>query len=201
MLSYRTWLGSIFVQLRESLQEKSDHLQTYYSNIYRDGFFYYYYYCLKFVGFVGIDLFLLFRLFLRDQRRMTEYKQRGGSVQLVNCVCRQRLNPQEHAAMSATVSVCNNSASLIGFCGFPITPPDLPKSNGPLLNPVPADTHHWVLQCQKYHIARKKKNNLIIFILKHSQCVAAVLQQQFQTSSTKERMLRRTQQWTPVNLH
>lgn len=57
---------------------------------------------------------------------------------LVNCVCCRHLNPQEPAAVSATVSVCNNSASLIGFCGFPITPPDLHKSNGPLLNPDPA---------------------------------------------------------------
>lgn len=73
---------------------------------------------------------------------MTVYKLWGGSAwlgkRLGNCVCRQGLNLQEHAAASATVSVCNNSASLIGFCGFPITPSDLHKSNGPLLNLDPA---------------------------------------------------------------
>lgn len=93
-----------------------------------------------------------------------------------------------------TVSVCNNSASLIGFCGFPITPLDLHKSSGPLLNPDPAaysrHTHHRVLQCRKHHIARKK--NLDHIYILNSQCVQPCCNNfsRAKTTSTKETTVR-----------
>lgn len=104
--------------------------------------------------------------------------------------------------MHAAVSVCNNSASLIGLCGFPITPPDLHKSNGPLVNPDPAaHSRHTPGPNTPHSKTQKKKKQKTprSYTLNTVSVCAAALQQsptEPQAASSKETTVRTMNSWS-----